>query len=63
MFDKRSIKLPSGNWLEVEVTEKLLVIVRKHFNIPENDQVGDYYIRMFLYGAVKTALDKATGEL
>ena len=56
---KKNIQLPKGGTLEVDVTPKFLNIVRSHFNIPESQSVSDDYIRMYIWGAFKNAVDKA----
>lgn len=54
----RKINLPKGEVLEVQTSEEFYVRVRKHFGLKINEHVNDDYIRMFIYGSVKTALDK-----
>ena len=51
----RSIKLPSGHMLEVQMSEEFLSVVKKHFNVKE---VTDDHIRAFIWGAVDNAITK-----
>jgi hypothetical protein len=59
---KKNIQLPKGGTLELAVTPKFLDVVRSHFNVSATDAVGDDYIRMYIWGAFKNAIDKAEKE-
>jgi len=56
---KKSIQLPKGGTLELDITPKFFDIIRAHFDIPITRPVGDEYIRMYIWGAFKNAIDKA----
>jgi len=56
---KKSIELPKGGALEVEMTPEFLNVVRDHFNLPKMNTVSDEHIRMYIWGAFKNAIDKA----
>lgn len=58
---RKNIQLPKGGTLEVDVTPKFLDAIRAHFNIPTAHPVEDDYIRMYIWGAFKNAIDKAGG--
>lgn len=58
----RSIPLPRGGSLEVDLTEDFLEIVRKHFELKNNVDVSDDHVRMYIWGSFKNALDKAELE-
>ena len=57
----RIIELPSGQKLEFEFSPRFAEIVRKQFNLPDDESISDEYLKMYLWGAVKGALDKAEG--
>jgi hypothetical protein len=57
------IPLPKGGTLEVQVTQSFLDRVRYQFNIPNTSQVSDDHIRMFIWGALNCAIEKATQYL
>lgn len=57
--EKRTITLPKGGLLEVCVTPEFLNKARKQFGLAENETVTDDHVRMFFYGSVKNAVDKA----
>lgn len=61
MQETRMIKLPNGNVLEVTLTSEFLSRVASQFEININDIVDDH-IRMFIFGALKNAIDKAQYE-
>lgn len=58
----RSIPLPRGGCLEVDLTDEFLEIVRKHFELKERGEVSDDHVRMYIWGSFKNALDKAELE-
>jgi hypothetical protein len=56
---KKSITLPRGGTLEVDVTPQFLEIVQKRFMLSNLSSVNDEHIRMYIWGAFKNAIDKA----
>lgn len=62
MTETRHIKLPKGGTLELEIQPGFYDRVRRHFSMQPSDHVDDERIRMFIFGAVKGALDKAEGK-
>lgn len=58
----RSITLPKGGTMEVRMSEQLLDRVRRQFDISANVPVDDDHIRMFVHGAVLSAVLKAEKE-
>lgn len=59
MIESRQISLPNGNILHVKLNPGFLDKVRQQFNIEAADPVSDDHIRMFFFGAVKSAMEKA----
>lgn len=62
MFETRKITLPQGV-LEVQMSEAFKERVRKQFCLSSSDEIDDDHVRMFFFGAVKTAVDKAEQEM
>jgi hypothetical protein len=58
-METRTIQLPKGGDLEVQLTPKFLDLVAQAFEISSPAKVTDDHIRMYVYGAFKNALDKA----
>jgi hypothetical protein len=58
-FITKSIALPRGGSLDVDLTPKFLDVVRNHFNLSHVLDVNDDHIRMYIWGAFKNAVDKA----
>lgn len=58
---KKSISLPRGGVLEVDLTPKFLEVVSHHFELQSSEAVNDDHIRMYIWGAFKNAIDKAEG--
>lgn len=58
VVESRTITLPKGGELSVDMTEEFLVRVRAHFNLGETVSPDNEQVRMFIFGAVKTAIDK-----
>jgi hypothetical protein len=52
------IKLPNGNTLEVSIFPGFLEKVKEHFSLSNVEEVNDDHVRMYIYGAFKSALDK-----
>ena len=61
--DIRYIPLPMGGTLEVKVTQPFLDRLRAHFGLLAQQPVDDDQIRMYLYGAMDTAVTKAEAEV
>lgn len=60
-MQSRNIILPNRQSLEVQMTPAFLGKVATQFQITL-DEVSDDHIRMFIYGALKGAVDKAENE-
>lgn len=54
----RSISLPAGGTLEVEMTQAFIDKCRQHFGLLASQPVEDDHVRMFFYGSLKEAVDK-----
>jgi len=61
-FARRSISLPKGGMLEVDLTDEFLEIVKKHFDLSSKLDVTDDHVRMYIWGSFKNAIDKAERE-
>lgn len=59
----RTISLPKGGELELKLSPGFYDRVRLHFGLPSDTPVGDEHLRMFVFGALKTAVDKAEEEM
>jgi hypothetical protein len=57
--ETRNIALPKGGTLEVQVTNEFLVKIRQHFMLDQTQPVTDEHIRMFVWGAMNNAVEKA----
>jgi hypothetical protein len=63
MFSEtRNIKLHDGNILNISMTDEFVSRVRAQFGLSESTNVEDDHVRMFLFGSVKSALDKAEAQ-
>jgi len=58
-MENKQIKLPNGNTLELSVTPAFLEKVAQQFSFDSAHDVTDEHIRAYLFGALKTAIDKA----
>ena len=59
LTETRKITTPKGSILEINMSDEFLQKVRKHFSLSDTDPISDYHLRMFIFGSVKTAIDKA----
>lgn len=62
IIETRTIKLPKGGELEVGMTQKLIDCIRNQFNLKADQHIDDDYVRMFVWGTVNTAVEKAERE-
>lgn len=58
LSQKRTISLPRGGELVIEMSDEFLLKIRKQFNLSDDDVIYDDHIRTFLWGAVNSALNK-----
>ena len=56
-MEKRDIVLKGDDVLNIQYAPDFLTKIRAHFDLPEDQEVSDDYIRMFIYGSFKHALD------
>lgn len=56
--ERRTITLPKGGELTIDMTAEFLVRVRAHFDLADTVSPDNEQLRMFIFGAVKTAIDK-----
>jgi len=54
----KHVRLPNGNTLEVTIYPGFLEKVREHFSLEPSSQINDDHIRMYIYSAFKSAIDK-----
>jgi hypothetical protein len=59
MSEVRLVPLPKGEVLELTIHPGFYDKVRQHFNLLPNQEVSDDHLRMFVFGALKGAIDKA----
>ncbi len=63
MVELRKIQLPNGGGeLEIEIHPGFFEAVRSRFMLAADEEVTDDHIRMFVWGATKSALDKAEDQ-
>jgi hypothetical protein len=58
LSSKRTIALPQGGTLEVDMTPEFLSRVRAQFSLSSDAPIADDHIRMFVWGAVNSGLTK-----
>lgn len=59
LIETRKITTPKGSILEIDMTDEFLKKVKQHFCLTEKENISDDQLRMFVFGTVKTAIDKA----
>ena len=59
----RLIQLPKGGTLELEVLPGFYDKVRLHFSLAMDAPIDDDHLRMFVFGVIKSAVDKAEEEM
>ena len=63
IIEVRRIPVQGGQVLEVEMTEKFIVQLRRHFDLYEGQLLEDDHIRMYVYGAFNNAVTKAEHDI
>lgn len=62
MQEIRFIKLPKGETLEVSMSQEFIDRLRLHYGLSPDQKVEDDHVRMYVWGAVNTAVEKAEGS-
>ena len=62
IVETRIVSLRNGEFLTLDITDSFYPKVREKFNLGPDEFVSDDYVRMFLFGVVKTAVDKVENE-
>jgi len=61
--DKRSIELPNGQMLEIEMTQAFITRLVEQFKLAFASELTDDMIRLYVWGSLKNATDKAEKEI
>ena len=57
-MEKKDIEVPRGGILNLEYTEEFMSLVREWAHLEPEETITDYHVRMYIYGAMKNAIDK-----
>ena len=57
----RNVELPRGGTLEVQLTQNMISRIGSQFGVAPVD-ITDEHVRMYVWGAVKSAIEKAELE-
>jgi hypothetical protein len=57
----RNVELPRGGTLEVQLTQDMISRIGSQFGVAQSN-ITDEHVRMFIWGAVKSAIEKAEFE-
>jgi len=57
----RNVELPRGGNLEVQLTQDMIDKIGSQFGVASVD-ITDEHVRMYIWGAVKSAIEKAELE-
>src|SRR5581483_5486337 len=61
--EKRSITLPQGGVLEVEMSPQFIAKLRQHYGLTGDQTLDDDHVRMYVWGSLNGAVDKAEREM
>jgi hypothetical protein len=59
VVETRSIILPQGGTLEVQMTQEYIDKLRQHFGLFGDQPLDDDHVRMYVWGSLNSAVDKA----
>lgn len=62
VIETRSIPVGDGT-LEVQMTQAFIDKIRQHFGLLDVEKIDDDHVRMYLWGAVSSAVNKAEGSM
>ena len=62
IVENRDIVLPKGGVLQVSMTQQFIEKVQTHFGLGKAIKPSDEHVRMFIFGATKSALDSVETE-
>lgn len=60
-MEQKDISLPKGGTLNVEYSDQFITLVHEWAKLEIGEEVTDYHIRTYIYGAMKNAIDKEEG--
>jgi len=60
--ETRCVNLPKGGVLEIQLTQEILERIKYQFGLDSTQVITDDHVRMFLWGTVNSAVDKAERE-
>lgn len=63
IIETRKIPVKDGQVLEVEMTQKFIDHLREHFSLSKGQRLEDEHVKMYVWGAVNSAVDKAALEV
>jgi hypothetical protein len=63
IVESRDIELPTGATLNVAMTQEFIDRARLHFGLSSEEKLDDDHVRMYVWGAVNTAVDRAESEM
>lgn len=58
-IETRQVTLPRGGILEIQMTQSMINRIKQSFGLSHEQSIDDDHIRMFLWGAVNDAVNKA----
>ena len=63
IVETRNIPTKDGQTLEVQMTQKFIDHLRQHFGLFGDQRLEDDHVRVYVLGAVSTAVQKAEREV
>lgn len=63
IVETRKIPVQDDQVLEVQMTQVFITKLRRHFGLLETQPLEDDHVRMYVWGAVNTAVGKAELEM
>jgi hypothetical protein len=58
IVEQRSIPLPQGGTLEMEMTQAFIDRLRQHFGLFSSQPLEDDHVRMYVWGSFSGAIDR-----
>lgn len=62
VVETRKITVKDGQVLEVEMSQKFIERLRQHFVLSTEEPLEDEHVKLYVFGAMNTAVNKAENE-
>jgi hypothetical protein len=59
IIETKNVALPQGGALEIQLTQKMIDLIKAQFSLMPEESINDNHIKMFMLGTLKNAIENA----